>query len=138
MTATYSTFIAAIAGMTVSGVTRKYTEPPASISTADLPCSFPMLPSGADTVLTFGNAGVVGGQQSSFTCDLVFAYEAMGQGTQNQNFGGLVTLMDAVVTASRALTRPTQGPMTYSLRVAPVSVAGNDYWAIVETWTGVG
>lgn len=139
MTATYSTFIAAIDGMTVSGVVRKFTEPPASINTADLPCSFPMLPSGGDAVITFGNgAAVGGGQLPNFVCDMVYAYEAMGQGTQGQNFAGIVTLMDAIVTASRALTRPTAGPMTFSLRVAPVNVSGNDYWAIIETWSGWG
>jgi len=138
MNATYSTFIAAIAGITVSGVTRKYTEPPASINTADLPCSFPMLPSGEMQTIVFGNGATVGGQLPTWTCDMVYAFEPVGQGTQAQNFGGLVTLMDAVVTASQALTRPTAGPMTFSLRAGIVSVAGNDYWSIIETWTGVG
>jgi hypothetical protein len=138
MTATYTTFIAAIAGITVSGVTRKYTEPPASISTADLPCSFPMLPSGADAVITFGNGTAVGGQLPTFACDMVYAFEPTAQGTQAQNFAGLVGLMDAIVTASRAMTRPTAGPMSYSLRAGIVTVAGSDYWSVIQTWTGVG
>ena len=137
MTATYSTFISAIAGLTVSGVTR-YSYPPASVNTADLPCSFPMLPYGTDEVITLGIGSTVGGQQPTFTCDLVFAIEPVGQGTQPQNFSAVVTLMDAVVTASRAMTRPNAGPTSFSLRMGLVSIAGADYWAIFETWNGVG
>jgi len=138
MTATYSTFITAIAGMTVSGVMRKYSEPPASINTADLPCSYPDVPYGSDAVITFGVGAMVGGQAPNFVCNLVFPFEAVGQGTQGQNFSGLIALMDNIVTASRALTRPTAGPMSFSLRTGIVSVSGNDYLAVIETWSGWG
>lgn len=134
---TYTAFVTALAAMTVTGVTRKYTAPPASLGTADLPASFPMLASGNEVQLVFGN-GNVGGGQSNLICDLVFAIEPVGQGTQIQNFTAALTLIDAIVTASKALTRPTAGPCAFNLKIGIVAVAGNDYWAIIESWTGVG
>ena len=57
-------------------------------------------------------------------------------------FSGLVRLMDNSTTASLLLakrgTRPTDGPMTFSLRAGMVNVAGNDYWSVIETWSGWG
>ena len=53
MTATFTSFITAITGMVVSGVSTRFTAPPASLSTADIPCSFPMLPSGNVDTLVF-------------------------------------------------------------------------------------
>lgn len=138
MTATFTTFIEAITGMIVAGVSKRYTAPPASLSTADLPCSFPMLPSGDLAELVFANSSDVGGEQPTIICDLVFAFEAVGQNTQIDNFTGLLTLMDAIVTASKTLTRPTAGPMTFTLRMGIVTVAGNDYWSVFESWKGVG
>lgn len=138
MTATFTSFITAITGMVVSGVSTRLTAPPASLSTADIPCSFPMLPSGNVDTLVFGNGLLAGGSQPTITCDLIFVYEAFGQNTFATNYSGLLTLLDAIVTASKSLTRPGAGPMTFSLRMGTINIAGNDYFAIYETWTGVG
>lgn len=132
---TYAAFMSSLTGMTVTGVVRRYTAPPMALNTADLPASFPMLPAGDDTVLVFN---ATGGQQITFTCDLIFAYEPVAQNTTVANYSGLLTLMDNIVTASRALSRPTDGPCTYTLRMGVVTVASIDYWAIIQSWTGTG
>ena len=134
---TFTSFVAAVAGITITGVTAK-TSPPVKLDTAELPCSYPLLPTGGDTTLVFGNGSKVGGNQPNYACEMVYVFEAVGQSRQPENFSGCLTLMDSVVTASRALTRPTDGPMSYTLRLGIVSVAGNDYWAVVQSWEGVG
>ena len=45
--ASYVTFLAAIQAMHVTGLTRHYEEPPGSLSTADLPAGFPLMPNGS-------------------------------------------------------------------------------------------
>jgi len=135
---TYTAVISALAEMNVPGVRRRYAAPPLSLSTADLPASYPMLPSGSDANLVLGNGGLAGGNQPTITVDLVFALEPIGQGTYIQNFAAATALIDNIVTASRELARPTRGPLSFVLRLGIVTLAGTEYWAVVETWTGTG
>ena len=132
---TYTSFITAISGLVVSGVTR-LTAPPASIGVP--PVSFPMLPSGSNGPLVFANSGRVGGELPAYTCDLVFVYEAVGQGTQVQNYTGLLTLIDSVQAAIKTMVRPTAGPTTYTMRMDQILIGQAAYWALVVTFSGVG
>lgn len=132
---TYAAFVTAISGLVVTGVTR-LTAPPASVGTP--PVSFPTLISGANGPIVFANSGKVGGEAPSLTCDLVFAFEAAGQGTQVQNYSGLLTLIDNVQTAIKAMARPTAGPTTYTMRMDQILIGQVMYWALVVTFSGVG
>lgn len=134
---TFSEFVANISSIDFKELKRNYSAPPASLNTSDLPCSFPMLPSGEDNLLVFcGGDG--GGNQLTFLCDMVYVYEPIGQGTQTQNYSGLLGIVDSAIDASRKMARPTLGPATYSLRIGSVTVAGNDYWAVIQSWRGAG
>lgn len=132
---TYTSYVTALSGLTVVGVTRKYTSPPQSINTADLPAQWPLLPSGDVAPLVFGGYGAPSG---TYRCDLVIATEAVGQNVNSVNFVGVLTLMDALTTALKSMTRPVAGVFTWSIRQAIVTVAGNDYWSLICSCEGSG
>ena len=79
---TYAEYVATLTALTVTGVTKRYSAPPAQLSTAQLPAMWTRLPSGTVEVVAMdGGAGL-----PSFTCDLVIAIEAMAQNTQPANY----------------------------------------------------
>ncbi len=131
--ATNAAFLAAIQALTVTGVTRHYDEPPRRLATADLPAAFPLMPSGA-----------IG--EKSLSCydtnktrsiGYVVCLEAVGQGTQAQNYGLLAAAMDNMETAFDGLEKSQGGTLAnfieYDMAAEIFPVAGNDYWAIVAT-----
>lgn len=131
---TVATFTTALAGLTITGVTRKLASPPAALSTADLPSQWVQLPTITDEVArTMAQHGKLWAFNSA---QFVVAYEAVGQSTQAANWSATLTMMDAVHTAlagsGAALGR---GRLTYIIRQAIVNVAGNDYWAVVAEVT---
>ena len=129
---TYAAFTTALAGLTVTGVTRKFTEPPESSGTADLPASWPGLPRGDEHPITFTSEG----GWSTCVCDLVIAVEAVGQNTQSANYASTMTIIDALSTALRGTTiGRTKLLWTISANVQ-VIVAGTPYWAVVATVAG--
>ena len=135
---TYAAFVTALTGLTVTGVTRRYTEPPQSLSTADMPAQYPLLPSGDDRPITHGQGSRPGDGLETLRLDLVIAYEPVAQNTNSANFTGLLTLMDNARTAIKAMTRPTRGPLTWSMRQGIATLAGVEYWALVISFEGVG
>ena len=131
---TVAAFVSALAGITVTGVTRKYTSPPASLSTADLPAQWVQLPSVTDDAArTMAKHGQLWGLT---TAQLVIAYDAVGQGTQAANWSGTVTMMDSVWSAlASSGSAIGRGRLTYTIRQGVANVAGNDYWAVIAEVT---
>jgi len=128
----YSTFTTALAGLSVTGVTRKYTYPPESLGTADLPAMYVGLPSGDEPMLTFQTKG----GWPEMTCDLVVAVEPVAQNTQSANYDDMITIMDNLSTALRAASIG-RGPLTWTITGnVQVAVAGATYWAVIATVTG--
>lgn len=132
---TYTAFVNAVSALTVTGVVRKYTYPPPSVGTADVPCSFPMIPAGGDQVIAFGQGGQVG---HSMRMDFVIAYEPTAQSTPESNFSGCITTMDNATTALRAMTKPVQGPFSWSMRQGIVTIGNVEYWAVIVSLEGAG
>ena len=128
----YTEFVAGLAALAVTGLKRNFTEPPASIGSADLPAMWPGLPRGSEPALTFKTAG----GWPVLTCDLVIATEAKGQGTQMQNYAGMLTIMDNLSTALRA-TKIGRATLTWTMTAnVLVEVAGTTYWAVIATIDG--
>jgi hypothetical protein len=126
---TYASFSAALAALTVTGVTRKFTYPPPSLATADLPASWPGLPSGNEPMMTFQTAG----GWPALTCDLVVALEPTAQNTQSANYAATVAMMDNLSTALRSGTIG-RGPMTWTITAnVQIQVADVTYWAVIAT-----
>ncbi len=132
---TYTAFVTALSGLTVTGVTRKYAYPPEALSTADLPASWPQVPAGDFMPITFGTAP---GLSSDLRCDLIVAYEPVGQNTSSVNFAGTLTMMDNLSAALKGMSRPVQGRFAWSIRQAIITVAGLEYWALVGSCEGAG
>lgn len=132
---TYASFVNAVSALTITGVTRKYTAPPQSVGTADLPCSFPLIPAGGDQPIVFGTGGNVG---HTMRMDFVIVYEPTAQNTNTANFSGTVTIMDNATTALRAMTRPTQGAYSWTMRQGIVTIGNVEYWAIIVSLEGAG
>jgi len=132
MALTYNTMVDTLEALTVTGVTRKYTDgPPQALNTADLPSQWVEVPAGDQSPIAVGT----GSNLSEMSCDLVIAYEAAGQGQDAAtNFSGLVDLMDNLVTALRALSLGIVRP-SWSIRQGIIARAGGDYWGIVTTVT---
>lgn len=130
--ATFADFLTAVQAIAVSGVTRAYDEPPNSLNTADLPASFPMLPSGG-----IGEKLVSCWSQNEFrTIRFAIAIEPTGQSTQATKYGQLAALMDSAGDAFKALERSQGGTLAvfveYDIEAAIITIAGNDYWGIVS------
>jgi hypothetical protein len=132
---TYASFVAAVAGLTITGVTRKYAYPPQSIGTADLPASFPLIPAGGDQPIIFNQGGNLG---HVMRMDFVIAYEPTAQSTSESNFSGCITMMDNATTALRAMTRPTQGAFSWTMRQGAVTIGNVEYWAVIVSLEGNG
>lgn len=126
---TYAAFVAALAALSPSGVTRKFSNPPASLGTADLPALWPQLPSGNEPAFTFEG----GGGWPVLSCGLVIAVEPVNQNTQPANYAAMVTMMDSLSTALRAADIG-RSQITWSIAGnAQVDVAGTTYWAVIAT-----
>ena len=130
---TYAAFVAYLAALTVSGVTRKFTYPPASLTTADLPAQWPQLPKGEESALTFQTEG----GWPTLTCDLVVALEPAAQDTQSANFTAATAMLDKISTALRGADIG-RAPLEWRMEVAGVVVSGERYWAVVAHVTAKG
>lgn len=128
--ATNAAFLSAIQGLSISGVTRHYDEPPASIHTADLPAAFPLLPGGGlgEKQVTCFN------QNKTRSIDFIIAIEPVGQGTQAANYARLAALMDALESVVDDLEKSQGGSLAtfieYTIESAIVTIGGTDFWAI--------
>lgn len=128
---TYAEYVATLTALTVAGVTKRYSAPPAQLSTAQLPAMWARLPSGTVEVVAMdGGAGL-----PSFTCDLVIAIEAMGQNTQPANYAKALAVIDAMQTTltTEALNSDLD---SWQMRVDVDQVGDTAYWVIVATVTG--
>ena len=126
---TYATFTTALSGLTIAGVTRKLTEPPRQVSTADLPLQFVRLPTGEESARTRDHPG----GWITITCDLVVVLEPVQQGTQPVNYAATLAMMDAVSAALRA-TDLAQSRNRWTMRGDWIYLGGETvYWAVVAS-----
>ncbi|MFA6271161.1 MAG: hypothetical protein WC657_08210, partial [Candidatus Paceibacterota bacterium] len=118
--------------LTVTGVTRKLDNPPASLGTADLPAMWPGLPRGEEPPMTFQ----ANGGWPVLVCDLVVALEPVGQNTQSANYAATVAMLDNLSTALRG-ANIGRGGLRWSITAnAQVDVSGTPYWAVIATIEG--
>lgn len=132
-TATYSQFVNAIQALSVTGVNRKYDEPPRKFNTADLPASFVMFPSGDNVPLSFEGGRQFRGRSADFV--IVYADTAV---TADAPFTDNVTMIDNVETALGSLSVGHSSP-TWTIRSQLYSeTADRLYWAVIATIKGTG
>ena len=124
----YTSFVAALAALSITGVTRAYTEPPRQLNTADLPCSYPSLPNGGENPIT----GEVAGGWPVLRADLVVLVEPWAQNTRAANYTATVAMMDNVSVAMRAADLARSRPR-WTIRTEVVSIGDTPYWAVICT-----
>lgn len=129
--ATNAAFLAAIQGMTVTGVKKHYNHPPPSLVEADLPAAFPLMPSAslgewAMSCIASNKSRGIG---------YVICVAPLTKPTQPINYGQLAGLMDALETKLDALT--VMEFIDYEITTTTeFAVAGINYWSIVATVSG--
>ena len=133
-TATYTQFVDAIQALTITGVNRKYEEPPRKFNTADMPCSFCWFPSGDNNPLTLeGRTAAFRGRAA----DLIVVY-ATTEVTADAPFTDTIAMMDNVETALLTLSVGQSKP-TWTMRSQLYQeTADRRYWAVVATIRGTG
>ncbi len=141
MATTYAQFCATLLAMAPTGVTRVFAlgeTPPASLNAADLPAMWLQAPSADHDIMTLQS----GAHWPHYTAQIVVAVLPTAQGqTLGKAFQDTLTIADNLVTALAAV-RPT-GTTTgskprWTLRTGFVTVASNDYWAVIAEVTASG
>lgn len=129
---TNAEFIAAIQGLTVSGVTRHYDEPPASLDLTAGAVAFPTMPNGERGEMVTSCADMSKTRSMGYVIVLI----PTGQGTQAQNYARLAALMDALEDALDALTPTMFNFIEYSISTTGnYPVGSSDHWAIIANIT---
>ena len=135
---TLRTFVDNLEAVTITGVTRQYTQgPPAGApGTADLPASYVRLPKSSEGPIVLSGQG--GWPELSAT--LMILMEPVAQNLQGVNFDATVTMIDNVSTAFGAVACGTLGMAKPSWSCAQTidSVAGIDFWAVIVDVRGRG
>jgi len=119
-------FASNLAGMTVTGVVRKYNAPPEQINHADLPCSYPRLPEAERETVTFTALTGLRGM----AIELVVVVEAVSQNLSDVNFVAAVALLDALETALAANAMAYEVDR-WSTRVEADVIGDTPYWLLV-------
>ncbi len=127
---TNAAWLAAIQAMTVTGVTRRYTYPPTSLATSDLPASWP----NAFDIGRVSNVSTCVDLNKTRTCTYQIAIEPPPQNTQSANYEAAIALLDNLETALDALT--IMEYVDYQIALSIITVGGQDYWGLEATLTG--
>lgn len=134
MTQTVTAFYGALAGLTVTGVTRAYGFEPNGLSTADLPALWVRLPnSGLAIDSAFASAD--NDTSKTRTAEMVVAIEAAGQETSSANTTAVLTMIDNMETALDTWDATMPGYVDYDITSGEVTVGGVPYWALIANVT---
>ena len=129
---THAEFITSVVTtLSVSGITRQYAEPPASLNNADLPASYPESTQITQSPLTLQAHGGA----TDFFMTFVIACEPAGLGTALTNFNLSVTLVNNLDAALRGAAGTIgDGSLKWDIRsgdrAGRIEVAGIEYWGI--------
>ena len=129
----YATFTNALYGLTVTGVTRNYLQPPQQVSTADLPILFTRLPSGTEGPIM----GVRTGGWPTLRADVVILVEPFHQGQSSTNYALALTLMDNLSAALRAANLG-EGPARWNIESRLEIIVDTPYWVVVASVESTG
>ncbi len=127
---TNAQWLAGIQAMSVTGVTKTYSYPPTSLSTADLPAAWPhQFDMSLNNIISSCSD-----LNKARTCNYFIALEPTPQSTQSANYEAMIAMVDNLETAIQALT--VMEFVTFTIRSVIVTVAGNEYWGLEAVLTG--
>ena len=130
MTITYAGFATTLAGLTVTGVSTKLTEPPAIDTSGNYPMMFPRVPSVERAAVALnGSAGL-----KTVTCELVIVIERDSLSTPYTKYAATVAMIDALDTALA-----TEMVASNEIDGWTITPEINEYgWTIIATVEGSG
>lgn len=136
MTLSVSSFMNAVANLTITGVTTKKTVLPEQINSDDLPLSFPRIPSIDEGPFTLDGEG----GWSRCTTELVILLEPTEQDLYTVNFAATATMMDNVATALRGVALGTiaKSHLTWNIGGGTIVIGPRRFWAVVVRVSGNG
>lgn len=124
---TLAQFVAGLSALTVTGVKRTYTEPPALLNAADLPAMYPRVPEGGAEAGSFAYSH----RKRLLVCELVIAVQAVKLGSNAANMTLALSLMDNLHTALAAASDEL-GIDAWSMSMQSDQVAADSYhWLVV-------
>lgn len=131
---TYVTFINELEALTVTGVTRKFTQgQPNTLNTADLPAQWVDLPRGESVPAT-----CAGDMTRTLTADLLIALEPVGQNQKPTNFDAVVVMLDSIHTALDAAAFGTMSIPGWNSKLVILTVNTIDYWSVQTEVSALG
>ena len=125
---TYAAYVTALASLSVTGVVKAHPEPPRQIARAEIPCSYPRVPSQTRQSVTM--TSVSGLKQA--TAELVFVIEAADLGTRPVTFASVLALIDAIDTALSA-GAAALGIDSWTIAPEYETIGETPYWVLVAT-----
>ena len=129
---TFATFTSSLAALSVTGVKRKFTHPPASVGTADLPAMYPGLPGGDSAPVVFSGNDF----WPILRCDLIVVVEPVAQNTQSANYDNTITILDGLLTALRNADIG-RAKLEWAINAnVQIVIADVTYWAVIATVEG--
>lgn len=131
---TYAAFVGELEALTVTGVTRKFTQgQPNTLNTADLPAQWVDLPRGESVPAT-----CAGDMTRTLTADLLIALEPVGQNQKPTNFDAVVVMLDSIHTALDAATFGTMSIPGWNSKLVILTVNTVDYWGVQTEVSALG
>lgn len=134
---TYTSFANGVAALTVTGVKRKQPNIPDTVNSAAIPLQFVRLPEGTEGPLTADGEG----GWPNRTVELVIIASPIGQSRQPTNQALVLTLIDNLVAALRAVAATNtiaQSKLSWEIRGEIDFVGDTEYWLVVARITGNG
>ena len=128
MAITVTTFMATLAGLSITGVTEKAT-PPQQINVADLPVGYPRLPtSGAGMISFGGNDGL-----RSVSCDYVILIQPIPLNRNSTNHAAAATAMDNLHSALVTEMAANQQIDSWTMHMDVEGIGEIEYWSVIAT-----
>lgn len=124
---TYASWVAALLGMTVAGCARVYTDPPGSLTTADLPALWPMLPEGGSAAQAFGATA----HRREMAVDLYYALSPTAQSTAGERYAAQLAALDVLQAALEAIDATVPYIMRWEMRADLLANGRVDYAGVV-------
>ena len=129
MAYTAASFITALSGLSITGVTRMFAYPPETVANADLPIAYVRLPELTNESLTLNSTPRIDSVQG----ELVVLIRADGLSMNTDNFSAMVGMIDNVNAALKTAAAASNRIDRWTIRQETAIVGESGFWALVAT-----
>ena len=129
MAYTAASFITALSGLSITGVTRMFAYPPETVANADLPIAYVRLPELTNEAITLGSLPRIDNVQG----ELVVLIRADGLSMNTDNFSAMVGMIDSVNAALKTAAAASNRIDRWTIRQETAIVGESGFWALVAS-----